>query len=64
VAASVSGAWAAFARNGDPSHPGIPKWPAYTVKNRATMLLDAPCHLEVDPYSEELDAWKGMKVIP
>jgi len=64
MAASVSKAWAAFARNGDPSHPGIPKWPAYTVENRATMLLDVPCHLEVDPYREELDAWKGMEVIP
>jgi para-nitrobenzyl esterase len=64
MAASLSEAWVAFARNGDPSHPGIPKWPAYTVKNRATMLLDAPCHLEVDPYREELDAWKDIKVTP
>jgi len=64
VAASVSEAWAAFARNGDPSHPGIPGWPAYTVKNRATMLLDYPCRIEVDPYRKELDAWKGMEVIP
>lgn len=64
LAAAVSGAWAAFARNGDPSHPGIPKWEPYTMDNRATMLLDVPCRLEIDPAREELDAWKGMEVIP
>jgi len=64
LGAAVSGAWAAFARNGDPSHPGIPKWEPYTIENRATMLLDVPCRIEIDPAREELDAWKGMEVIP
>jgi len=64
VAAAISAAWIAFARSGDPSHPGIPKWDQYTVDHRATMLLDAPCRLEIDPAREELDAWKGMEVIP
>ena len=61
---SVSGAWIAFARTGNPGHPGIPKWEPYTIKNRATMILDVPCRLEIDPAREELDAWKGMEVIP
>jgi para-nitrobenzyl esterase len=64
LAAAVSEAWAAFARNGDPNHPGIPKWAPYTVKNRATMLFDVPCRVEIDPAREELDAWEGMEVIP
>ena len=64
LAAAVSDAWVAFARNGDPSHPGIPKWEPYTIENRATMLLDVPCRLEIDPAREELDAWAGMEVIP
>jgi len=64
LAAAVSGAWAAFARNGDPSHPGIPKWEPYAVDKRATMLLDVPCRIEIDPAREELDAWEGMEVIP
>jgi para-nitrobenzyl esterase len=64
LAAVISEAWAAFARSGDPSHPGIPKWEPYTVDKRATMLLDIPCRLENDPYREELDAWEGMEVIP
>jgi len=64
LAAAVSDAWAAFARNGDPSHPGISKWEPYTINNRATMLLDVPCRLENDPAREELNAWAGMEVIP
>ena len=63
-AALMSGAWAAFARTGNPSHPGIPKWEPYTLDNRATMLLDVPCRIEIDPAREELDAWEGMEVIP
>jgi para-nitrobenzyl esterase len=64
LAATVSEAWAAFARNGNPNYQGIPEWEPYTLKNRATMLLDVPCKLEIDPFREELDAWKGMNVIP
>ena len=36
----LSGAWAAFARNGDPSQKGL-AWPAYTTSQRATMMFDA-----------------------
>jgi para-nitrobenzyl esterase len=57
---SISDAWIAFARNGNPSHPGIPEWPAYSDQNRATMLLDVPCRVEADPFREELDAWEGI----
>ena len=64
LAAAMSEAWIAFARSGDPSHPGIPKWAPYTADNRATMLFDVPCRLEIDPARQELDAWEGMEVIP
>jgi len=64
LAAAMSEAWIAFARSGDPSHPGIPKWEPYTADNRATMLFDVPCRVEIDPAREELDAWEGMEVIP
>jgi len=57
---AVSEAWAAFARSGDPNHPGIPKWEPYSADNRATMLFDVPCQVENDPYREELDAWEGI----
>jgi para-nitrobenzyl esterase len=64
LAKAVSSAWSAFARCGNPSHPGIPKWENYKLERRSTMVLDVPCHLENDPYREELDAWKGMEIIP
>jgi para-nitrobenzyl esterase len=54
---NMSRAWAAFARNGDPSHDGIPKWPAYTLDKRATMILDATCTVVDDPMREERLAW-------
>ena len=61
---SVSGAWLAFAHTNNPSHPGIPEWEPYTLEKRATMILDVPCRLAYDPAREELDAWKGMDIIP
>jgi len=60
----VSGAWITFAHTSNPSHKGIPVWEPYTLENRATMILDVPFRLENDPAREELDAWKGMNVIP
>ncbi len=57
---SVSEAWIAFARTGNPNHKGIPKWEPYRAQNRGTMILDAPCRTEIDPYREELNAWEGI----
>jgi len=37
----LSGAWAAFARTGNPSQKGL-QWPAYTLTERATMIFDGP----------------------
>jgi para-nitrobenzyl esterase len=62
MAAAMSEAWIAFARSGDPNHPGIPEWPSYSAANRATMLFDMPSQVVVDPFREELDAWEGMGV--
>jgi para-nitrobenzyl esterase len=38
----ISDAWVAFARTGNPSHAGLPHWPAYTLAERATMIFDIP----------------------
>ncbi len=35
----LSGAWAAFAKSGNPSQKGL-AWPAYTTAQRATMIFD------------------------
>ena len=57
---SISEAWAAFARDGNPNHPGIPRWEPYTADNRSTMIFDVPCRTETDPGREEIDAWEGI----
>ncbi len=57
LAARVSAAWAAFARNGSPDHPSIPPWPAYTPAERATMILDADCRVARDPDREARLLW-------
>ena len=59
LARSMSGAWAAFARNGDPNHEGLPYWPAYTVDKRATMLFNIECKVENDPFSRDRKEWDG-----
>lgn len=45
----IAGAWAAFARRGDPNHSGMPKWTAYSAADRATMIFDTPSVLAKDP---------------
>jgi len=57
LAAQVSEAWLAFARTGDPNHPGLPTWPAYDTTRRATMLFDTTCRVVEDPDGDERKAW-------
>ncbi len=45
VAAAMMDAWLAFARSGDPSHPGIPRWPRYAPPERRTLELADPCRV-------------------
>ncbi len=49
LAEKVSGAWTAFARTGNPSVAGTPKWLAYTANERATMIINNEWKLVNDP---------------
>ena len=60
LAATMSGVWAAFARNGVPDHPSIPHWPAYDTTTRATLMLDAECRIENDPRGETRALWQDI----
>ena len=57
---SISEVWVTFARDGNPNHPGIPRWEPYTADNRSTMIFDVPCRMETAPGREEIDAWEGI----
>lgn len=53
LSAQMMDAWIAFARDGDPSHPGIGDWPGYDADTRPTMIFDRACRLETDPLAAE-----------
>jgi para-nitrobenzyl esterase len=53
--------WLAFARDLDPG----PDWPAYTLPERRTLVLDpAGDHVEDDPGALRRSAWAGRDVMP
>jgi para-nitrobenzyl esterase len=52
LADKVSDAWIAFARTGNPNTPKLPHWPAFNVKDRATMVIANVCTVVNDPLRE------------
>jgi para-nitrobenzyl esterase len=64
LADKVSGAWTAFARTGNPGHPGIPKWTAYNATERATMHMNDAWKLTSDPDREERLALMPLPRLP
>jgi para-nitrobenzyl esterase len=53
LADKVSDAWIAFARTGNPNTPKLPHWPAFTAKDRATMVIDNMSKVVNDPLREQ-----------
>jgi para-nitrobenzyl esterase len=49
LARTMSQAWLAFARGGDPNHAGLPRWAPYSLAERATMVFDNECRAANDP---------------
>jgi para-nitrobenzyl esterase len=60
----MSGAWAAFARSGNPNHKGLPHWPDYKTDQRATMIFDDQCKVLNDPHGEEFRALAALHPNP
>lgn len=53
LAENMSGAWAAFARDGNPNRDGIPYWPTFDAISRGTMEFNNECRVVEDPNREE-----------
>jgi para-nitrobenzyl esterase len=63
LADQVSDAWLAFARSGEPNTRGVPSWPAFDAKRRATMVFDTTSAAADDPLREQrlaMFAAKGL----
>jgi hypothetical protein len=52
LADQMSAAWIAFARTGNPNAGGLPRWPPYDIKSRATMIFNVESKVQNDPYAE------------
>jgi para-nitrobenzyl esterase len=53
LADKISDAWIAFARTGNPNTPKLPHWPAFTAKDRATMVINTTSQVVNDPLREQ-----------
>jgi para-nitrobenzyl esterase len=61
LAERMSEAWVSFARTGNPSHAGLPAWPAFDAGTRATMVFDTECRAVNDPYGQERRAMQAAR---
>ncbi|MGV0794537.1 carboxylesterase/lipase family protein [Mycolicibacterium sp. XJ1819] len=57
----ISGAWIAFARNGDPTHDSLQTWPNYDVDRRSTMIFGPRSGIVEDPDAAERELWGGRE---
>lgn len=53
LAERMADAWVAFARTGDPNHPGLPAWPPLSSRDASTMIFDTICRADSDPDGPE-----------
>ena len=60
---TLANAWAAFARSGDPSQPGL-VWPRYSLECRETMLFNLESRVSKDPRKEIRIAWSELPPPP
>ena len=56
----LHGAFAAFARTGDPNGSTGLAWEPFTAENRACMTINTECELLRDPNRARFDAWDGL----
>lgn len=62
LAATMSTAWATFARTGKPAAPKLPAWPAYETGRRSTMVFNDESAVVSDPGARERVAWRQIEM--
>jgi para-nitrobenzyl esterase len=60
---AMSASWIAFARNGKPTHSGLPDWPVYNTNTRPVMVFDTTSKVVNDPRSQERTVWEGKQIV-
>lgn len=63
VADTMSEAFLAFARTGDPNHPGMPQWRPYGLERRQTMIFDVATRMEDDPRGAERELFAKVPYV-
>jgi para-nitrobenzyl esterase len=63
LADRMAKAWVAFARTGNPNHPGLPKWEAFDTTKRATMVFDKECRAVNDPHAAEQKLLRSLQAL-
>lgn len=53
MADRMADALIAFARSGDPNHPGLAHWTPYSLNRRETLIMDLPARMQDDPRGDE-----------
>ena len=61
LARNMAAAWVAFARTGNPTHAGIPRWLPFTATDRSTMVFNSETQLVNDPWGEERRAMQAAR---
>jgi para-nitrobenzyl esterase len=61
LAGVMHDAWISFIRSGDPSHAGLPPWPAYEAGRRAVMELGERLRVQHDPEGAVRALWEGVR---
>lgn len=65
LADEMSEAWVAFARSGDPNHPGLADWATYDLDQRATMYFDrGESVVHLDPEAPTRELWDRLLARP